>query len=185
MKKLIVILLLTALALTSCVGPFKVGDVQSPNCRLKFYDIQKGLTFVRGELIFADEKGILLLKNERLYFFGYDDFYDLKVSGFSNRDEMMMMFTPIVIFDGLIGLSALTSGAAGPSMFFLTHGLCSWIVMTLDEPKTVFKPPLSEKSIAQLKLYARYPQGLTEEQMGVLLKWCGQESVYTAEGSRR
>jgi hypothetical protein len=172
MKKTILSLIIIAVVFASCINSFRVVDSPQPNCRVKFTD---GSFLYNCELIAAADTGIVLKKYNIIYMVKFDEMYDLKINGICNRDAKIIMLTPIVFFDGLFAV--LTSQVPEIAACFVIHGVGAYTSMALDVPKTQFTPPLTEKHLDQLKLYARYPQGLTEEQLKELLSSCGQETL--------
>jgi hypothetical protein len=99
----------------------------------------------------------------------------VRVEGYDLRKERKWaMLPPLVVYSAglVLGVALIVGGydwLAGELVLFsgamIPATLCSF---QTGDPKTDFRSPLKSKDIAALRLYCRYPQGLTEEQLAQL-----------------
>jgi len=136
----------------------------------------------KGELLYADNSRVLLLRDRKLVQFKLKDVDEVYIRKFSLQKEKTAGFVPAIIIDLMIGIPMLRQDARVGAIF-LGHALLSVAAIKMSNPKVSFKQPFTCEKIEQLKLYARYPQGLSSEQWKELLSFYAQDDF--ENGSHR
>lgn len=146
------------ISLTSCTSTVNTMKPLGEDCLVT---TEKNIE-TAGELLMADNSEVVLLCGRRLERFPLEDVRRVYIRKFSLQKEKTAAFVPVIIFDLIVGIPLLKERAA--ASIFLYHAGLSFGAIKLSNPKVTFKKPFSAKNLEQLKLYARYPQGLSPEQ---------------------
>lgn len=143
---------------TSCKNSF---DPSSP------FGIKSEITIrdfkYESELIVIDSNFLYILRNDKLEKIDLDDiqFIFTKELVHKNRTGFLLISTLSGIALGL----RLEGGPSIISYAFSAFGLASLII---GPRRFKFPAPLDDNEIEQLKLYSRYPQGLSADQIMIL-----------------
>jgi len=171
-------LLLIIISLTSCTSTVNIMKPLGEDCLVKTDDRRE----TAGELLTADSTEVILLRDRKLIKVELDDIYEIYVRKFSLQKEKTAGFVPAIIIDLMVGIP-LMRHSTGAGAIFLGHAALSVAAIKLSNPQVSFKQPFSADKLKQLKLYARYPQGLSSEQWEELLSFYTQDNF--ENGSHR
>lgn len=133
-----------------------------------------------GELLYADNSRVLLLRDRKLVQFKLKDVNEVYVRKFSLQKEKTAGFVPAIIIDLMVGIP-LMRHSTGAGAIFLGHAVLSVAAIKLSNPQVSFKHPFTAKKIEKLRLYARYPQGLSPEQWKQVLSFYAMDGFETGE----
>jgi len=135
---------------------------------------------------------ILSLDSTYLYFQLENSLYqmDLKkirkitVLGYSLKSEKVAALFPLMLLDVLLATAAYSDDLLFENWvgnLAVAHATASLVSIFLGNPKVTFKPPLKEQDSNKLRLYCRYPQGLSEEQWLEILVYYRQKDFKTVK----
>ena len=82
---------------------------------------------------------------------------------------------PPLLLEGLVMSVAFSEDADAWGYLSMGAMVLTIYGFSTGDPQTSFSPPLKKNNIEKLKLYCRYPQGLTPEQWRELLSLNGQQ----------
>jgi hypothetical protein len=128
----------------------------------------------KGELLALDDSSLFFKYEERLYKFPLSDISKVYVHGYSLESVKV----PAMIGLLLIDIMVVTGETDDENILNPIYGgsaILTPIIFLSGDAKVNFKPPFKDDDLQKIKLYCRYPQGLTQEQWGTLLKAHNQE----------
>lgn len=136
------------------------------------------------ELLAVQDNSLLFnhsTSNEKIVSANLDDLQRITIKGYTNRKWII----PLVLFEVvpavLLGVAASQAGVDNPGGVFLISLIPAMInyfvfeISTPNQPK--FNNPFSTSDLRTLKKYARFPQGLTPDQLDQLLRINNQTRI--------
>lgn len=177
MRITVIILLLLSCLLCSCTSSVEVMKPLGDECWVRMTD---GGEFT-GELLEADTAQVIILTGRRVVKADLKDVQHIYIRKYSLEKEKVAGFVPGIILDVIIGVS-LSSWSPEAGLIFFGHGVLSIIAIKISNPKVSFRKPFKSDEIEHLKLYARYPQGLTAERWEYILRTYGMSYFEEVSG---
>ena len=104
-----------------------------------------------------------------------ENFQQIHVEGYSIEKQKVIMGVPLILLSGLCvagGLGVWIVLGAGSLLALITS-------INSNNPKVKFRTPISDSDLEIQKLYCRYPQGWTDQQLTDLLTVTGNDSLQT------
>jgi len=166
MKKSI-ILLASILLFCSCVSMVKVRKPLGDRATLKLRNLEKH----KVELLAISDSLLYVTDDKEISIAHFSDIRNVYIHGYRVHPGLKVLTAiPALLLEATVMIVALDVGQNG-------WGLVSVIAMagTIDgfatgDPKVYFSFPAKNEEIEKLKLYCRYPQGLTDEQWERMLQ---------------
>ena len=167
MKRLIIfrmIIVFFYVFLTSCAPQIKnlrpTGDIVKAV-------FQNG-SELNGELLMVSDSCAYILDQNGIHSVNYNQLESITVKGYSNSNWISGIVAFELIPSALMGIAASSADADGGQVFLtlsIPTLLNTLIFATSTPPNPKMKHPISETDILNFKKYARFPQGLTPEQL--------------------
>jgi hypothetical protein len=139
------------------------------------------MTKHKVELLVVSDSVLHVVEGGRISFVNLSDVQNVYVHGYRiSGPQMMLGAIPVLFLEGMVAYLTFSEG------WFQWCGLFSVILIPLTihsyakgagEPEVSFSSPFDETEVRKLKLYVRYPQGLTDQQRNRLLRFHGQADL--------
>jgi hypothetical protein len=136
------------------------------------------MTKHKVELLVVSDSVLHVVQGGRISIVHLSDVENVYVHGYRlSGPQMMLGAAPLLFLEGMVAYVTFSEG------WFRWCGMFSAILIPLTihtfargsgEPETSFSSPFDEAKVRKLKLYVRYPQGLTDQQWNSLLRFHGQ-----------
>lgn len=166
----------------SCTSPVNVLKPFGESASLRHIDAR-----YRGELIAVNDSMLVLEYNAKLYAVPLSEAKHVYIHDYSLKN---IKTVPMVLVTGinivLLGHEIASEDGGPPGI--IIFGLLTYLganSISSGDPKVDFSPPLGEKDLKKLKLYSRYPQGLTQQQWRELLQHYGQKDFQRLTPGKR
>jgi|GEM_PF-1354865 len=164
--------LLAMLLLSGCISSVKVMKTAGDDAVV----ILKKIHSYNAELITVSDSAIFYEHQGKIHYTTYADLKLVLIKGYSPNLYPIIGF--FIIPDLIAGRAFISDDEASLrqiGMMALFHAGLTTAILIIQSDKDTFSPATSLKEREQLKLYCRYPQGLTDEQWKELLRIDGQE----------
>ncbi len=118
----------------------------------------------------------------KIYITPLSDVRKIYIHGYHNISISILkgvLAIPSLAIGGVVGVVALHVDQPGWSVVSFFSMAATVALFAIGDVKAGFSAPFHDIKLETLKLYCRYPQGLTEDQWRMLLKHYGQEEFMT------
>jgi len=165
-------ILLCLVYISSCTSSVDMLKPQGENVSIQLTDGQN----LKGELLMIDKEIIFNGSDGTLYKIKNEKIRTIHISDYSLQKEKIITLIPLVLVNGIIAIAGFKGD--DPEHNFVIGVLTILPIPTFffGDPKVDFRPPFKEKDLEKLKLYSRYPQGLTIEQQEEILRYQNQDT---------
>lgn len=174
MKKYLFILLCIVLIL-SCTSSVKFLKPHGENISIKFIDGGK----LKGELLALDDDMLFCESDGLLYKIKEENVSKIYVADYSLKNKKIITMLPPMLVCGMFAIIGFTGDDPEHKVILGIAALLPIPTFFFGDPKVDFSTPFEGDDLEKLKLYSRYPQGLTEEQWEQVLKYCDQDTFKT------
>jgi hypothetical protein len=160
------------LLLCSCASSVNVLKPEGETASIELYNSQAPV----GEILAVSDSMLYFMYANKINVVDLSYVRKIFVHGYSiSPGTKMLAAIPPLFLEGLVMAVAFSEEA--PAWGYISIGAMVLTIygISTGNPKVSFSPPLKEKELKKLKLYCRYPQGLTLEQWNELLRLNGQE----------
>jgi len=171
MKKYLSILLCIVL-IFSCTSSVKVLKSHGENISIVFMDKGK----YEGELLAIDDDMLFYESDGLLYKIKQENVAKIYVADYSLKNKKIATMLPTMLSSGLLAIIGFKGDDPEHKVVLVIAALLPIPAFFLGDPKVNFSTPFESDDLKKLKLYSRYPPGLTEEQWDQVLEYNNQDS---------
>ncbi|UCC41292.1 MAG: hypothetical protein JSV96_07680 [Candidatus Aminicenantes bacterium] len=175
-KSLVALLIITVIIpLSSCISTSSVR-VSKPYGE-RFDITMKNLVGYEGELLAVSKSQLYFKDGDSLYLVSLSEVKKVHIRDYQIKSGIKTLAViPSLIIEFAVFLAAVNAEGGTPWALLSAASIPATVLgFTKSGAKVTFSPPLKEDEIKTLRLYCRYPQGLTEEQWSLLLKLYNQK----------
>ena len=98
------------------------------------------------------------------------------VADYSLKNKKIATMLPAMLASGLLAIIGIKGDDPEDKAILVIAALLPIPTFFFGDPKVNFSSPFNDKNLDKLKLYCRYPQGLTEKQWIEVLSYNKQEN---------
>ncbi len=132
-----------------------------------------------GELYAINEESLFLLYQSKIYKVNFLDLKSIYVNDYSVWDKKAIVMLPSIFINGVLAASIIKDKSPVWNIVgYVLLPLTIYAFLTGD-PLVDFYPPIDNEEIDKLKLYCRYPQGLSINKLKHLLEYHHQKKILT------
>lgn len=179
MKTCLPFLVILTLICSCAIGTVKVTKPYGESAIITL----KNTAELRGELLAISDNLLYYHMSNKLYVTRIVDINEIFILEYTNRQSYKACaVVPSLAVEGCVAAVAFDVGQ--PLWGFisiLTMPLTIWSTSG-GNPQVKFEFPLKEKNMKKLRLYCRYPQGLTDKQWEELIEYFDQEGFIIIPG---
>jgi len=160
------------LILDSCTSEVKFLKPEGDDVSVARSDKRK----YNGELISVNENELYLKYDSKFYKTELASVSGIYVKNYSLRTKKIITLMPSIAISSILAFSPeFSDGDNLPIIIMAMSSLTTIAALFVGDPDVNFPIPSHDKDLNKLKLYCRYPQGLTEEQKRLILRDNNQE----------
>jgi len=160
-------LLCAALLLCACIsGP--AGALKPTGERASV--LLRDESEIEGELVCLADSSLCLLTLDKFVFVPFANIEKIRVPEFDNRDTKALLGIPMILLDLLVAGSVAKDENKTAAVIFGASALLLGCSIAMEPPASRFSKPFEGETLDRLKLYCRYPAGLTRAQWDTLLE---------------
>ena len=166
------LILVSTFLFCSCASTVRVLKPEGETAKLTLRDFSKH----QVEFLAISDSTVYVKERNRICAASLSDVNNIYISGYEiNPGLKILSAIPPLCLEGIVMMVAFDVDQVG-------WGAISGLVMAVTfyayvagNPKVSFSPPLEEHELEELRLYSRFPQGLSDEQWKILLQQFNQE----------
>jgi hypothetical protein len=156
----------------SCKSSVNVLKSQGENASIQLTDGQN----LKGELLMIDNEVIFNGSDGTLYQINNKKIRNIHIFDYSLQKEKIISLMPLVLINSIIAVAGFKGDDSEHKIAIVILSILPIPTFFFGDPKVDFNPPFKDKDLNKLKLYCRYPKGLTDEQRDEILRYHNQDT---------
>ena len=158
-------LILITILLFSCKSSFDATRPYGVLCSFTLIDEKQ----FEAEIVLVDSNYLYALHDGQLSKLEFTQIKKIRARELEHKNREVALYVSAASALALGG--ALISDDTAVGLISFSCGLGAIAALMTGVPKYRFVPPISKEEIARLKLYARYPKGLSDDQLQLILNF--------------
>lgn len=171
MKKYLIILFCIVF-IFACTSSVNFLKPQGEKISIRFADGQN----ITGELLTIHDSVIFTESDGLMYKIQREKISNIYVFDYSLQKEKIITLIPTILISSWLAIKGFHGDNRDQRLLLGVSASLQIASIFFGDPKVNFSHPFNDKNLDKLKLYCRYPQGLTEKQWIEVLSYNKQEN---------
>lgn len=179
MKTCLQLLVILVLFCSCAIGTVKVTKPYGETAIITLQNTEK----LKGELLAISDTLLYYYMPNKLYITRIVDIKEIFILEYTNRQSLKVgALLPSLPIEGCVAAVAFDVNQPTWGLISLLTMAVTVLSITGGNPQVDFERPIKESDMEKLRLYCRYPQGLTDKQWEELMNYIVQEGFIIIPG---